>query len=217
MDTNEIEVKFLDKIRKNSNSKHISGKFFIGFSIVFLIALVLGIAFCRITGATISDAMKIQLASHFTEVFDGCTNATDYFTVIITASSADFRYLVLIFAAGFTYFCKYASAVMIGVRAFTLGYCSEFLMNVIKQELIYLKFPSLSFTLFLISELLILALIIYLSVKATFFGDDFRRLRGRRSLMLRSPVIYKYIFLFLTALGLVIIINAGYCSISSMI
>ena len=174
-------------------------------------------AFCKMTGPAISDAMKIQISSHFTEIFDGCRNPTDYFAVIISSSSADFRYLILIFAAGFTYFCKYATAAMIGIRAFTLGYSLEFLASAIDRDIIHLRLPALSFVLFLISEIILLALIIYLSVKATFFGDDFRRLRGRRSLILRSPVIYKYIFLFLTAIGLVIIINAGYCSLAAIL
>ena len=215
MDTNEIEIKFLEQIKAKNRKNTVLGKFFLGFSIIFFISLLLGFLFCKIASASVSDEMKIKIASHFSEIFKGCKSPTDYFAVIISASSADFRYLVLIFASGFTYFCKYATAAMVGVRAFTLGYSLEFFAASIKYDFLSLRHPWISFLLFLASKSVVLALIIYLSVKATFFGEDFRRLRGRRSLILRSPVIYRYIFLFLTALGMIIIINAGYCILAA--
>lgn len=217
MDNNGIEVRFLESVRKKNTTKHTSKKFFVAFFFVFLIAMILGSAFCKVSGSSVSESMKSQMADHFANVFRGCETPTDYFTVIITCASSDFRYLLIIFTAGFTYFCKYATGTMIGVRAFTLGFCSEFLHSSIKSGILALSFPYLSFLTFVACELLILALIIYLSVKATLFGDDFRRLRGRRSLILRSPVIYRYIFLFLTAIGLIIIINAAYCWLSSLL
>ena len=143
MDANEIEVKFLSKIRKNNDPKFISGKVFLIFGFVLAVSLILGIGFFKISGEAISDAMKMQIASHFSDIFKGCRNPTDYFAVIITASSADFRYLVLIFAAGFTYFCKYASFAFIGIRGFTVGYSLGFLGMAIKEEFIRLKHPKI--------------------------------------------------------------------------
>ena len=216
MDTNEIEVKFFSKIKKNNDPKYILKKVFFTFSLILCASLVLGMLFCKISVSSVSDAMKIQIASHFIDVFDGCRNPTDYFAVIITASNADFRYLVLVFTVGFTYFCKYAAFALVGVRGFSVGYSIAFLFMAIKEEALCLRYPSVAFLLFLFSKIILLILLVYLAVKASLFCDDFHKLRGRKSLMLRSPVIYRYAFFFLTALGFVIIVNAGYCVLFSI-
>ncbi len=217
MDNNEIEIKFLDRVRRKNAPRASSRRFLIGFFVLFAISAVLGAVFCRITEPKVSEHMKDQIISHFCEAFSGCETPTDYFTVIISCASADLRYLLVIFTAGFTYFCKYAAGAMVCARAFTVGFSSEFLLLSLRNGIISLKYPLVYFALFVFCELFVLALIIYLAVKATLFGDDFRRLRGRRSLMLRSPVIYRYIFLFLTAIGLIIAVNAGYCFAVSLI
>ncbi len=217
MEKNEIEIEFFDRVRRRNAPKASQKRFFISFFIIFLLALVFGGIFCHMSVRAVSNDMKKQIISHFCDVFLGCETLADYFAVIISCAGPDLRYLLLIFTAGFTYFCKYAAGAMVAVRAFTVGFCSEFLLLCLKDDIISLKYPFLSFALFAASEICMLALIMYLSVKAVLFGDDFRRLRGRRSLMLRSPVIYRYIFLFLTAIGFVIIINAAYCFISSLI
>ncbi|MBQ8389341.1 MAG: hypothetical protein IJX46_10500 [Clostridia bacterium] len=164
-----------------------------------------------------SDDLKARTASHFTDVFAGCSKPADYFTVIITSSSADLRYFLLIFTSGFTFFCKYATGAMVAFKAFAVGFSSEFLFLSLKDGIISLNHPSLSFLAFVAAELLIACVIVYLSVKATLFGYDFRKLRGRKSLMLRSPTIYRYVFLFLTAIGFVIAVNAAYCGLSALI
>ena len=217
MENNEIDIQFVHKVKKRNTGEYVFLKFFTGFFVIFLISIILGILFCKATVKGVSDTMKQQISGHFKDVFCGCETMSDYFSVIISASSADFRYLVLIFTAGFTFFCKYATAAMIAVRAFTVGFSSEFIISAVQTNAIEFSAPWIYITLFTTSRLLVLALIVYLSIKATVFGDDFRRLRWRKSLILRSPVIYRYIFLFLTALGLVIIFNAGYCFLSSLI
>ena len=210
-----IDVQFIDKIKKNG-SKNVSLRYFCGFFSVFFVAFILGIFFCRSTRDSVSEIMKKQIAEHFSDVFYGCKTPTDYCIVIITSASSDIRYLVLMFTAGFTYFCKYATGIMISVRAFSVGYSLDFLLYSLKQKSLTLIRPGLSVAIFFICELLIAFLFIYISVKSVFFGDDFRRLRGRRSLILKSPIIYRHIFLLLTAVGFTIIVNAGYCAISSI-
>ena len=217
MDTKEsVEIGFLNGTHKIYDSKRISRRFLAGFSAIFAAAFFLGTFFCKKVAGGISDSMSPQIASHFSGIFSGCQSPTDYFTVIISASSADLRSLVLIFASGFTYFCKYATGAMLAFRAFTLGFSFEFLAFSLKRSSVVLDHPLLSMMIFLSCELMIAALIVYLSVKSVFFGDDFRRLRGRKSLILRSPIIYRYIFLFLTAFGLVIAVNSAYCAISAL-
>ena len=210
-----IDVQFLDKVKKNSN-KNVSLRYFLSFGAVFFVAFVLGTTFCRATRESVSDIIKKQIAEHFLNVFHGCKTLTDYFTVIITCAASDIRYLVLIFTAGFTYFCKYATGIMIGVRAFSVGYSLDFLFYSISKKSLTLSHPGLSVSTFFICEILVAFLFIYISVKSVFFGDDFRRLRGRRSLILKSPIIYRHIFLLLTAIGFAIIVNAGYCALSSI-
>ena len=210
-----IDVQFIDRIQKNSQ-KNISLKYFCVFFAVFLAAFVLGLLFCRPTRDSVSEDIKKQVAEHFLNIFHGCKRPTDYCTVIISCAAPDIRYLVLIFTAGFTYFCKYATGIIIGVRAFTVGYSIDFLFYSLDQKTIDLPHPGLSVAIFFACEGLISLLFVYISVKSVFFGDDFRRLRGRRSLILKSPVIYRQIFLLLTAIGFTIIVNAGYCAIASI-
>ena len=210
-----IDVQFVDKVKKNS-TKNIPLIYFCGFFTVFFVAFIFGIVFCRSTRDSVSEVMKNQIAEHFSGVFRGCETATDYCIVIITSAASDIRYLVLIFTAGFTYFCKYAAGVMVAARAFTFGYSLDFLLYSLKKKSLTLLHPGLSVAIFFICELLVTLLFIYISVKSVFFGDDFRRLRGRRSLMLKSPIIYRHIFLLLTTMGFTIIVNAGYCLLSSI-
>ena len=218
MDINEnIEIEFIESVRKKNAGDCAYRKYLLGFSVVFVVSLIIGFLVSLSTQSVVSDELRAQMSGHFTDVFKGCSLPADYFTVIISSSSADLRYLLLIFTSGFTFFCKYATGAMIAFRAFSIGFSSEFLFISLKDGIIGLEHPALSLAVFLASEILIAMLLIYLSVKSTLFGYDFRRLRGRKSLIIRSPVIYRYVFLFLTAIGFVISVNAIYCALSSLI
>lgn len=217
MGSNDIELDFIDNIKNKNRENRAYLRYLIGFSVVFCVSLVAGIIVSLATKNAVSDDLKARTVSHFTDVFVGCSKPADYFTVIITSSSADLRYFLLIFTSGFTFFCKYATGAMVAFKAFAVGFSSEFLFLSLKDGIISLNHPSLSFLAFVAAELLIACVIVYLSVKATLFGYDFRKLRGRKSLMLRSPTIYRYVFLFLTAIGFVIAVNAAYCGLSALI
>ena len=212
-----IDIEFIENIQKNNRSGRVHRKFMCVFGAIFTVSLVFGFLISISAQRAISEELRVQMADHFTNVFEGCSAPADYITVIITSSTADLRYVLLIFTAGFTFFCKYATGAMIAIRAFSIGFCSEFLIISLREGIIDLDHPVVSFAIFLLSELLIAALLVYLSVKSTIFGYDFRRLRGRKSLILRSPVIYRYIFLFSTAIGYSISVNAAYCALSSLI
>jgi hypothetical protein len=212
-----IEIDFIEAIRKKNNPRRAYKKHMAIFLAIFVASLIGGLLLSFMTRKTVSDELKGQISKHFLNVFDGCSKHTDYLTVIISSSSADLRYLLLVFTSGFTFFCKYAAAAMVAIRAFSVGMSIEFLFCVLNDGIITLRHPSLSFFLFTVFKILTAGFIIYLSVKSILFGYDFRRLRGRRSLILRSPVIYSHIFLFLTAVGFIIVVNSAYCAFSSLI
>lgn len=217
MESNDIELSFINNIKSKNRENRAYLRYFIGFSVVFAASLIVGIVASLATQNVVSDDLKARMVHHFTDVFSGCSKPADYFTVIITSSSADLRYLLLILTSGFTFFCKYATGAMVAFKAFAMGFSSEFLFLSLKKGLISLNHPALSFVLFSAAELLIVCVVVYLSVKATLFSYDFRRLRGCKRLILRSPIIYRYIFLFLTAIGFVIAVNAAYCGLSALI
>jgi hypothetical protein len=64
---------------------------------------------------------------------------------------------------------------------------------------------------FALFELAFALLMLFLCVKSQVFSYDFRRIRERKSRMISSPVIYMYMLLYLTAFGLVLILNACSC------
>ena len=217
MESNDIELYFIDNIKNKNRENRAYLRYLIGFSAVFAVSLISGIIASLVTQKAVSDDLKTRVVCHFTDVFAGCSKPVDYFTVIITSSSADLRYLLLICTSGFTFFCKYATGAMVAFKAFSMGFSSEFLFLSLKKGLISLTSPALSFILFVAAELMIVCVVVYLSTKATLFSYDFRKLRGCKKMILRSPIIYRYIFLFLTAIGFVITVNAAYCGLSVLI
>ena len=148
-------------------------------------------------------------------MFVGCKNISDYFSVVFVSAATDIRYLILIFAMGFTYLCGIASSAFVVCRGFTLGFSINFLYNAVKIGEIKLKNPMNSVYVFAATELAIAIFIIFLSTRSLIFSYDFRKLRGRRSLMVRSPALYKYLILYLTAFGLMILINLFGCIVSA--
>jgi uncharacterized membrane protein len=89
-------------------------------------------------------------------------------------------------------------------------------LRLVKNGNISLSLPNITVYIFAITEITIALFIIFLSTKSLVFSYDFRKLRGRRMLIMRSPAIYKYLILYLTAFGLMILINICSCVVSML-
>ena len=201
--------------RKNKASYTLT-KVLLRYCIIFALAFAAGILFCRASREIFPDTTP-TIQRFFTDVFGGCDSCRDYFTVIISASSPDIRCLILLFAAGFTYFCGIATSTLVLCRGFAVGFSLQYLLLAIESGVLTLSHPTAAAVIFGTTELALAAVMIWLSTKSLIFGYDFRRLRGRRSRIVRSPIIYLYMLLYLTAFGLILIINTSGCFITMLI
>lgn len=200
---------FIEKLPRRNTSSYVLLRIGLGYAFIFTIAFVLGIVFFSLFSAGVLKSEKTAtiVFSHFSKVFDGCSSCKDYFTVIIAASASDIRLLFLLFTSGFTYFSGIATSAFTACRAFTFGFSFRYLM-LISDELFNSQSVVFVFAVF---ELAFALLMLFLCVKSQVFSYDFRRIRERKSRMISSPVIYMYMLLYLTAFGLVLILNACSC------
>ncbi len=214
-----IAPDFLSDIPKKNTPYYTLVKIFFRYAALFVLAFSSGVLFCLSGFGSLeaNEEIHIKISEHFTNVFVGCESIRDYFLVIFASSATDIRYLVLIFAAGFTYFCGIASSAFIVCRGVTLGFSISFLYESVKSQKVSLSYPNAALAIFSVTELAIALFIIFLSTKSLVFSYDFKKLRGRRSLIMRSPTIYKYLIFYLTAFGLMILINIISCFISMLI
>ena len=205
----KLVPEFIEKLPRKNTSAYVLWRVCFGYAFIFAIAFIFGVAFFSIFSADVleSEEISVTVFSHFAKVFDGCSSCKDYFTVIIAASAPDIRLLLLLFASGFTYFSGIVTSAFTVCNAFTVGFSFRYL-TLVSDSLFNTQSVVFVFALF---ELLFALLMIFLCARSQIFSYDFRRIRGRKSRMIASPVIYLYMLLYLTAFGLVLILNACSC------
>ena len=210
---------FLASIQRRNTKIYIFGKILLRYFILLTLAFASGFLFCEAASKKMLDSEVFfkNIESHFCGVFNGCTSPKSYSAVIISASLSDLRYLILFFTSGFTYFCGIADSVFLLIKGFAFGFSLKYLLKVINVSKELLKHPVGAVIIFTVSELFILVCFLSLSVKTILFAYEFKRMRGRKSRILRSPIIYQYIFTYLTCFGLIIIFNAASCVITFLL
>jgi len=206
-----------ESILRHSDSKNVYIKNITAFGFMFALSVLAGVLCCSNYDFSVSDKISVQIISHFADAFYGCDDYSDYISVVIKASLSDLRHLAFVFAAGFTMFCGLACCVVNFCRGFTFGFSAAYLLLMIQSGISDFSSPKVEFVLFIISKLLIGAVIVYLSARANIFGYEFRKLRGRKSAIIRSPVIYKYILVFVIMFGFIVLVNTAYCAIGAYI
>lgn len=189
------------------------------YFLILLSACLAGFLFCTAASDSFIEERIFfdRIASHFTDVFSGCDSLKNCFSVIITASAPDIRYLILLFASGFTFFCGIANSAAIICQGFTFGFSFNYLLSAIKTDAALLPTPKNAIIIFSVSEILMMLFMVFLATSSLLFAYEFRRLRGLRTKILRSPLIYRYVLLYLTAFGLILILNIGSCLASLVI
>ncbi len=219
MDGAKLVPEFIEDLPRRNRSSYSILKIFLRYSLIFVLSFIVGILICcsGLLPLPQNSSIADNISNSFKNVFSGCESCKDYFTVIISASAPDIRYLIFTFAAGFTYFCSVATSAFIICRGFTVGFSLCFLMESSKSGSLALVEPYSAVVIFSLTELVLAAVMIWLSTKSLMFGYDFRRLRGRKSLIVRSPIIYLYMLLYLTAFGLILIINTSSCFASMIV
>jgi len=215
MGEEKLVPEFLGALPRRNSSAYVFFRVGFGYVLIFSASLALGMLFFSFfsTDVLSDSGIAAKVVYHFQGVFDGCRSFKDYFTVIITSSAPDLRVLFLLFASGFTYFCGIATYAFTVCRAFTVGFSLKYLILMCDAH-----FEDRSVIIvFIAFELLSSVLLIFLSTKSQIFAYDFRRIRGRKSRIIASPTIYLYMLLYLTAFGLVFIINSASCFTSLLL
>ena len=209
MSEEKLVPNFIERIARRNRPSYVIFRVCLGYTVIFIASFALGSLFFSQFATDLLNSAYIAsgVESHFFKVFDGCSSFRDYFMVIITASAPDLRILLLLFASGFTYFSGLVTSAFTLCRAFTVGFALRYLLLV---ENMSFNSQSVAFV-FALFELTFAGLMIFLCAKSQIFSYDFRRIRGRKSRILSSPVIYMYMLLYLTAFGLVLVLNACSC------
>lgn len=211
-----IIPEFLNDLPRRNKPSYPILRAILRYFLMFLLAFTAGMLISKATYVENADTNKM-ISSHFTQVFRGCNGCKDYFTVIISASSSDIRYLLLLFTTGFTYFCAPATSVFLMCKGATLGFSLNYMLISARIGALSLPLPYLAATIFTAIEFITSLFMVWLGAKSLVFSYEFRKLRGRKRRILTSPVIYNYLLLYLTAFGLVLIINTVSCLLSLMI
>ena len=215
----KIIPEFIGDLPRRNTLRYPLIKSLLKYSLLLILSFASGMLFSMATGYKFldNDALYNVIAKHFTEVFKGCSSFQSYASVTISSSAADIRYLLLIFTSGFTYFCGLANSALIICKGFTIGFSFQYLLSAIKANTEFLRYPLKAATIFILSELALSAFMVFLSSKTLVFAYDFRKIRGRKSTLVKSPIIYRYILLYLTGFGLVLMINLISCLVSLLI
>jgi len=215
----KIVPEFLGDLPRRNSKIYSALKLISRFILLLTLAFVSGMLFCDATSNDLisSKAFANSISKHFTNVFNGCSSFKSYASVIVSASAPDIRYLLLLFTSGFTYFCSIADSIFVLCKGFTVGFCFRYMLLITKLYPDILRAPIKASVIFLISELSFALFMTFLSTKTLMSAYEFRKLRGRKSQIIRSPAIYRYILLYLTSFGLVLIINISSCIASLII
>ena len=202
------ERRFQRAISLRNDPAYIRARVAFRFLLLFGIGILLGGELFRseYIDRSLLDASFIE--KHFESIFVGCETFFDKMLTSLVLSKAEISYLILIFISGFTYFCFIASGLMILVRGFLIGFSTSYLVYLYRLYFEAVeRYEVVGFVAYQIVSSIIL---ICLSVSAYIFSFDFRDKRNNFAL-LRSPIIFGYVFAFIIMLGGLLMNSFLYC------
>lgn len=201
-----IEQKYAKIISKKNSEYYAQKKSIISFLLLLSLGVALGVTIYH--SAYQDRSNSIEQIIDFIKVRKSSTNSfTDIFSLVFAFSKSDIRILFFVFISGFTYFCLFASSIMIVSDGFLVGFTSLFLIESCLAK--YNSVHLIPFA-FLTSKLGISLIIIYLGTVAYVFSYKFREIKSSGSILRRASITYKYIFIFIYSLGGIFIINLAY-------
>lgn len=195
------------KSAKLNSSGYIYSKLMFRYAIVYVIAFGIGIAAYYIFDFPFSDKINTYIYGHFGNLFDECKVPVDYLRTLLDCSYVDIKHLLFIFTAGFTMFASTAMIFVIFYRGLSLGFSVGYLVTALRNGIISFNSTEIAFAVFLCANAFIASAMIVMCSKTSIFSDEFRRMGGRKRIILRSRVLYNQIFRLLMILGIILIIN----------
>lgn len=179
------------------------------YTVIYSLSFILGMTVWYVTLPNISLQVKNALAMRFSGILTDCTTFSDRFETVLRCTSSDIHHVILTFIAGFTMFTGIALTSLLIFRGFSFGLSGACLLSLIRESEVAIS--SLRFGIYLALSALVAASIICFCSKSTIFSDDFRRLGGRRRLIVHSHVLWRQIYDFLLTLGFAVFLGLLNC------
>ena len=165
---------------------------------------------CALLDTDTLPPLNDSVSAHFGGIFDGCHGVFACVEVILASASTDIRAMLIIFAAGFTMFCPPALCILTVWRGFSLGFISAYLCTALSAGSIVLPGGPAAFLLFLAANGLLAAAFVHLSAQAVCFSHAYREICGRPRRIIRSPLLWQYLFRYLSMFGFVMLVHGAY-------
>lgn len=206
MQEKTAEIRFSKIISRRNTERYKKYKVSSRFTALFILGVAIGISYAIVSFNTKPHDIN-AIARHSASIFSDCSQLSDYSLDILKASRNDIRYLFYIFISGFTYFCFLASGLIVFSKGMIFGYSAAYLL------LLAHHFPKINtFTfLFILYSGITSVIVITLSSVAYLFSYEFRAIKRNRSVLMRAPITYRFIFSLIWSLGGLLTANMLYC------
>ena len=203
-----LESKFESAISKKSTRLYADTRSRFRFFLLFFVGLGIGITlFVFSPKESIVDPDFI--IDHINSIFVQNDTLSNCFVELVKFSEVDLTHLFFIFISGFTYFCFVASGMIVFSKGFNFGFSLMFLFE-IQNNLTDIN--AIAFILvFAIVKLILCIQAVLLASETYVFSYDFRGIKQSFSILRRAPVTYKFIFVFIRAVGASLFTNLIYC------
>ena len=213
--TNAVERKFSSMISKRNSDSYPVTKSKFYFFLILLIGFLLGVAVFHVSSNNSFSTNLSPVEKHLKYIFSLSDNFADRFIDVIKLSELELCHVFFIFISGFTYFCFIASGAIIFAKGFMLGVSTSYLMLI--SSPIH-SINAIAFGLiFFLSKFIICIITTTLASKTYIFSYDFRVIKQNCSILRRASVTYKFVFLFIKALGGCLLLNFIYCALIKLL
>ncbi len=183
---------------------------------LYLLAVLLGVLLCSLLDGAL-PGLDGRAEAHFASPFRADSRLPERALAILDSASGDIRAMFIILAAGFTLFCPLALSLLTAWRGFSLGFVAAWLGSVLSAGQTQLNHAAGAFLLFLGANGLVAAAFVHLAAQAVYFSHEYRAICGRPKKILRAPFVWRYLFVYLTMFGFVVLVHGAYCGLCALI
>lgn len=184
---------------------------------LYLLAFLFGVVLCSLLDGAALPPLKGWAEAHFAAPFTADTSLPDCASAILDCASGDIRAMFLILTAGFTMFCPLALSLLTAWRGFSLGFVAAWLGGALSSGALQMAHGTAAFLLFLGANGLVAAAFVHLAAQAVYFSHEYRAICGRPKKIIRAPFVWRYLFVYLTMFGFVMLVHSVCCWLCALI